>query len=179
MDSINKNQTEDNFKAVAGAEAIEKIKEMIHDAPVCFFCTKINDNESFSTRPMSVQQVDDEGNCWFLSANDSKKNLELANNASVQLLFQGSQYSDFLTLYGKAEITTDKAIIKKLWQPLIKAWFTEGEDDPRITAIKVILYEGYYWDTKHGKVVAMVKTAIGAMLGKTFDDSIEGNIKVK
>lgn len=176
MDSINRNQEENNFKAVAGAEAIEKIKAMIDDAPVCFFCTKIKESESFSTRPMSVQQVDDDGNIWFLSANDSYKNAELSNDASVQLLFQGSQYSDFLTLYGKAEISTDKAKIKELWQPIIKAWFTEGENDPRITVIKVVPAEGYYWDTKHGKIVAMAKTAIGALLGKTFDDSIEGDI---
>lgn len=178
MDSINKNQPEDNFKSIAGTEAIDKIKDMIHDSSVCFFCTKIKEDESFSTRPMSVQQVDDEGNCWFLSAGDSHKNAEISGDASVQLLFQGSQYSDFLTLYGKAQVTIDKAKISELWQPILKAWFTEGENDPRITVIKVVPFEGYYWDTKHGKVVAMVKTAIGAILGKTYDDSIEGNIKV-
>ncbi len=178
MDSINKNQPENNFKNIAGTEAVEKLKELINDSSICFFCTKIKEGESFATRPMSVQEVDDEGNCWFLSADDSHKNAEIQDNASVQLLFQASQYSDFLSLYGKATISTDKEKIKSLWKPIIKAWFTEGENDPRITVIKVSPTEGYYWDTKHGKLVAMVKTAFGAMVGKTFDDSIEGNIKV-
>jgi hypothetical protein len=51
-------------------------------------------------------------------------------------------------------------------------------DDPRITVIKVAPVDGYYWDTKHGMAVAGVKMMIGAMLGKTLDDSIEGRLKV-
>src|SRR5262249_50662836 len=112
MDSINKNQPEDNFKALVGEEAIGKLKEMGKDAPTCFFCTKIKKGQSFSTRPMSVQQVDDEGNFWFLSAADSHKNAELKTDKSVQLLFQESRYADFLTVYGKAKITKNKAKIK-------------------------------------------------------------------
>lgn len=178
MDSINKNQPEDNFKALAGDEAVEKLKEMGKEAPTCFFCTKMRKGQSFATRPMSVQQVDDEGNFWFLSAADSHKNEELKTDKSVQLLFQESKYADFMTIYGKAKVTKSKEKIKELWNPIMKAWFTEGEDDPRITVIKVVPQNGYYWDTKHGKLVAMVKTVAGAITGKTFDDSIEGPVKL-
>ncbi len=58
----------------------------------------------------------------------------------------------------------------------MKTWFTEGEDDPRITVIKVAPLDGYYWDNKQGNAVAGVKMMIGAALGKTLDDSIEGRI---
>ena len=64
------------------------------------------------------------------------------------------------------------------FSPLIKTWFTEGEDDPRITVIRVRPTEGYYWDTKHGLGVAGVKMLIGAALGKTMDDSIQGRLDV-
>lgn len=176
MDSINKNQPEDNFEDLSGEKAIEKLKEMGKEYPTCFFCTSIATGRQFSTRPMSVQQVDEEGNMWFLSADDSNKNKELLLDPAVQLLFQGSKHADFLTVYGEATISKDKQKIKELWQPMVKAWFTEGENDPRITVIKVTPDNGYYWDTKDGKLVAMVKIAVGAMLGKTFDDSVEGNI---
>lgn len=179
MDSINKNQPEENFKELIGEEAIQKLKEMSKDAPTCFFCTDLNKGKSFATRPMSVQMVDDSGNFWFLSASDSHKNKQLAKDSSVQLLFQGSPYSDFLTIYGKGTIIKTKSKIKELWRPILKVWFTEGEDDPRITAIKVSPTEGYYWDNKHGKLIAMIKTAAGAIAGKTYDDSIEGPVKIK
>lgn len=178
MDSINKQQEEDNFENLQGAEAIKKIKELTDKAPSCFFCTDIETGKPFITRPMSVQEVDDEGNLWFLSANDSHKNYEIKNDSSVQLLFQGSSYSDFLNLYGTAIISQDKAKIKELWKPILKTWFTGGVDDPRITVIKVTPEEGYYWDTKHNMAVGLLKRAAGAIMGKTMDDSIEGNIRV-
>jgi general stress protein 26 len=75
-------------------------------------------------------------------------------------------------------VSRDSAKIKELWNFILKTWFTEGEDDPRITVIKVVPTEAYYWDTKHGKAVAGAKMLVGAVIGKTLDDSIEGKIKV-
>lgn len=177
MDSINKNQPEDNFKDLFGQEALDKIKELAKKAGSCFFCTRIKEGQAFDTRPMSAEHIDENGNFWFLSANDSHKNEELQQDPAVQMLFQGSSYSDFMSLYGKATISTDKQKIDELWDPMMKTWFTEGKDDPRITVIKFTPTEGYYWDTKHGMAVALAKRAYGAVVGETYDDSIEGNIK--
>lgn len=178
MDSINKNQPEDNYEDLSGQKGVEKMKELVQKAGACFFCTKMSANESFSTRPMAVQKIDDDGNSWFLSAADSHKNAEIAADPSVQLLFQGSGYSDFLNVYGTASISKDKAIIKELWNPMLKTWFTEGIDDPRISVIKVVPEEAYYWDTKHPQVVGLIKRMVGAAIGKTLDDSIEGKINL-
>ena len=178
MDSINRQQPEENHKDLTGTEAGKKIKELAEKADTCYFCTKITTGEPLRTRPMSIRKVDESGSFWFLSSNDSNKNAELATDKQVQLLFQGAENSDFLSIYGDATISTDKALIKDLWNPLLKTWFTEGEDDPRITVIRIDTQQGYYWDNKHGDTVAFAKMAIGAVLGKTLDDSIEGNLAV-
>lgn len=178
MDSINKQQKENNFKDVIGAEALEKIKLLAGKGGSCFFCTKIETGKSFNTRPMAPEKIDDNGSFWFLSANDSHKNKELAEDPSAQLLFQGSDYSDFMTLYGTVNITTDRNKIDELWDATMKTWFTEGKDDPRITVLEFVPSEGYYWDTKHNMLVAMAKRLYGSAVGETYDDSIEGNIKV-
>lgn len=178
MDSINKQQPEDNYEDLQGKEAQKKMKEICNKASSCFFCTNIQTGKSVSTRPMAIQKLDQEGNFWFLSANDSYKNQHIATDPAVQLLLQGSEYSDFLTIYGKASISEDRGKIKELWNPMFKTWFTEGVDDPRITVIKVEPTEGYYWDIKHNKTVALLKRVAGAITGKTLDDSIEGKIQV-
>ena len=175
--SINKNQEEENYKNLSSFEAIKRIKDMVEKNPTCFFCTS-NTNETSKARPMSVQKVDDEANLWFLSSLDSNKNQEIEIESEVQLFFQGSAHSDFLHLHCTASVSTDKAKIKELWQPILKTWFTEGENDPRISVIKVVPKDGYYWDTKHGNVVAGIKMLIGAAIGKTMDDSIEGELKI-
>ena len=178
MDSINRNQTEDNHEDISGERAVQRIKDVVAKAKSCFFCTNASTWGSNGTRPMSVRKVDDEGNLWFLSAEDSHKNEELERDSRVKLFFQGSPRSDFLYLEGEATISRDKAKIRELWKPVLKTWFTGGVNDPRITAIRVTPVEGYYWDNKHGTTVAGVKMLVGAMTGKTLDDSIEGRIAV-
>jgi general stress protein 26 len=178
MDSINQQQPEENKKNLLGSEAGRKIKELAEKAKSCFFCTAITTGQAIKTRPMAVQKVDGNGNLYFLSANDSHKNAEIAQGNQVQLLFQGGAHSDFLSIYGTAAISTDKALIDELWEPILKTWFTEGKDDPRITVLIVDAQEGYYWDNKHGNAVAFAKMLAGAAMGKTLDDSIEGTLQV-
>lgn len=178
MDSINKQQPEQNRANLTGPEAIEKIKDLVSKAQSCFFCTDIKSGKPFATRPMSVQKVDTDGNIWFLSASDSHKIEHIQSDPSVQLLFQGSSHSDFLNVFGKATVSRDKQKITELWEPLLKTWFTEGIEDPRITVIKVEPEDGYYWDTKHAMPIAFAKQLIGAVTGTTLDDSVEGTLKV-
>ncbi len=177
MDSINRQQPEDNKKDIGGQEAVDRIRDVVKKSQTCFFCTGQGRGPSEGTRPMNVRQVDDAGRLWFLSADDSHKNLELAADPSVSLFFQGSEHSDFLHLSGRARIVRDAAKLKELWEPVLRTWFTEGIDDPRITIIEVTPTSGYYWDNKHGNMVAGVKMLIGAATGKTLDDSIEGRVR--
>jgi len=176
--SINLNQSEENHADLAGEEAVQKIRELVEEAQTCFFCTVARVEGSTGVRPMSVQQVDDDGNLWFLSASDSHKNLELEQDATVDLYFQGSAHSDFLHLKGVATVSEDREKIAELWEPMSQTWFTGGIDDPRITVIRVVPSEGYYWDNKHGNAIAALKIVVGAMLHKTMDDSIEGRLDV-
>ena len=178
MNSINREQSEENYKDLFNDEAAMKIKELCEKAKTCFFCTGIRSGSQFYPRPMAVQKIDDDGTCWFLSAADSYKNQEILLDPFVQLLFQTSTHAGFISLYGEAHITKDKVKIKELWEPLLKTWFTEGEQDPRITVIEFIPETGYYWDTKHGRLVAFAKQVAGSILGKTMDDSIEGKLEL-
>ena len=178
MDSINQQQPEKNHQDLLATEAIAKMKELAEKTNTCFFNTRLRSGEVPVTRPMAVRHIDEQGSFWFLSANDSHKNQQIQQDSTVQLLFQGSAHSDFLSVVGTATISTDRARIKELWTPILKAWFTEGENDPRITAIQITPQDGYYWDNKHGNAIAFVKTAVGAAIGQTLDDSIEGNLSM-
>jgi general stress protein 26 len=178
MNSINANQPEDNHEDLSGDDAVAKIRELVKQASSCFFCTAIEQGRPIPTRPMTVQEVDEQGRLWFLSASDSGQNAEIERDSAVQLLFQGSPHSDFLTIYGHATISRDKARIESLWSGFLKTWFTEGKDDPRVTVICVTPQTGYYWDTKHGRAVVLAKIIAGAVIGKTLDDSVEGTLRV-
>jgi general stress protein 26 len=177
MDSIKQQQPEKNYQDLQGSAAVTQLRDMVKETQNCFFCTVEGAGHALETRPMNVRQVDTEGNLWFLSSSDSLKNQELAADASVELFFQGGRQSCFLHLSGRATVSRDRKKIEELWTPILKTWFTAGIDDPRITVIKVTPTGGYYWDHKHGDMVAGVKMLIGAATGKTLDDTIEGRLK--
>ena len=82
MDSINRNQPEDNREDLRGTEAGKKIKELAGKSNTCFFCTNIRTGQPLTTRPMSVQKMDEQGNIWFLSASDSNKNMQIEKRQS-------------------------------------------------------------------------------------------------
>jgi general stress protein 26 len=140
------------------------------------FCTNLA-NAPFEVRPMSTQEVDHEGNFWFLSGKSSDKNREIKQDDKVQLLYADRNNSDYMTVFGHADVFYDKAKVEELWKPHVKAWFTKGVDDPNISIIRVRPEQAYYWDTKHGGMVAFFKMMASAALGTTMDDSIEGTMK--
>ncbi len=166
------------IKNLTQQEAIDKFKELVKHEATCLFTTRLT-QVPLTTRPMGVRKVCDQGNFWFLSPADSDKNKEIATDPRVQLFFLNTSDYEFLTVYGKATITRDPKKIDELWTDIANAWFSEGKDDPRVSVIKVSPEEGFYWDTKDGKLVSMVKILASAVSGKTLEEGVEGTISVR
>jgi len=165
-----------NYKDLYSEEAIAKIKEMAQDIKVCMFCTELS-VRPIPTRPMTIQDIDDAGNLWFISSASSNKNFEIKHDDDVQLIFAKNSDSHFLSIFGNAVIYKDQAHIDDVWSPVAKAWFEQGKEDPAVTVIKVSPSEAYYWDTKDGKMISMLKIAASAITGKAGNDGgIEGSM---
>lgn len=165
-----------NTENLRSVEAVEKIKALIEKANVCLFTTRLG-SVPLSSRPMSTLRVDENGIIWFMSKVDSDKNMHLKQDDRVQLFYTHSASSEYLTLFGRAEVIADRRMIDELWNPMARIWF-EGKDDPTITLLKVTPEDGHYWDTKSNKMVQLLKLAIGAIIGKPLDDGLEGNIRI-
>ncbi len=160
---------------LANQDAVKKLQDMAKEVRVCMFCTYDSSNR-LQTAPMSTNKVDDEGNIWFISDKNSKRNEDLATNDTTDLIFGDPAKENYISVHGSSEILYDKNIIKDLWNPIVKTWFQGGVDDPNISVIKVTPDDAYYWDTKHGKMVSFLKIVAGAVTGKTMDDGVEGKL---
>ncbi len=117
------------------------------------------------------------GDFWFFSRIDSNKNNEIKQDDHVQLLYAKPSDSHYLAVYGTADVFRDKEKAAELWTPMVKGWFDKGKDDPSITLIRVRPLHAYYWDTKDGKMITLLKVAVSALTGKQMDGSIEGTLK--
>ncbi|PZU80281.1 MAG: general stress protein [Chryseobacterium sp.] len=156
-------------------EAIKKIKEISEKARICMFCTEL-DRLPSNSRPMSLQETDDNGNLWFISSATSNKNFEIKEDRRIQLFFMNNSDSEYLSVYGEASIYKDKSTIEDKWSTMANAWF-EGKDDPNVSIIRVEPKETYYWDTKAGKLVSLLSFVTSALTGNKTDnsDGVEGN----
>lgn len=172
-----KHEVENHQLSLSGTQAVEEIREVAKAAGICLFGT-LPDHVPLNVRPMAVQTVDPSGNLWFLSSRSSHTNRHIKEDGRVQLLFANPAKSEYMTLQGTATISDDRALKEEHWTPIAKTWFNEGIDDTDLTVIRVEPSDGYYWDTKHGKMVSFLKIAAGAVSGKTLDDSVEGDIRI-
>lgn len=162
---------------LAGQAAIDKIKGLVSDGDSCFFCT-VSMTGELHARPMTVIEVDDAGRLWFFTEIDSFKNIELDHDPRVTLFFKEGDNGGHLKLDGTAAQVLDKATIHRLWSPKLRAWFTEGEDDPRVSLLRVDVSGGEYWDNRHGSAVAGIKMLFGALTGRRTDDGVHGELKL-
>jgi general stress protein 26 len=165
-----------DIKNLAGSPAVKKLKELAEGIDVCMFCTHLGELP-ITTRPMSTQEVDEQGNIWFFSRVSSNKNQEIKQDDKVQLFYAKITSSTYLSVFGYADVLVDKEKIKELWDGVEKAWFTEGKDDPEITLIRIRTQEAYYWDTKDGAVISLIKMGVAAITGQEQDQGVEGTLK--
>jgi general stress protein 26 len=163
-------------KNLQDAEARQKIKQMAESIDFCMFCTHLA-HVPFESRPMSTRMVDENGNLWFFSRMDSYKNENILDDSRVQLLYAQPANSHFLSIFGRAKIIKDRQKSDELWTVFAQTWFQEGKDDPELSLIKVEPERAHYWDTKHGRMVSLLKIAASVITGKTMDDGVEGEIK--
>ncbi|RAV99286.1 pyridoxamine 5'-phosphate oxidase family protein [Pseudochryseolinea flava] len=164
-------------KDLTSTKGIEKLREIANDAKICHLATGL-DKRPISARPMSTLEVDDSGAIWFFSSISSGKNDEIEADPDVQLFYAQNSKSEYLSVFGHAEIVHDRQKIEALWTPIAKVWFTEGKNDPDISLIKVTPVDAHYWDTKSNKAVQLIKMFAGAITGKTMDDGVEGDIRL-
>lgn len=163
-------------KNVYEQEAIEKMHELTNEK-MCMFCTHDSMGE-LKARPMATNKTDGFGNIWFLGDRLSDTIEEITTNPKVDLLYSNTRDNSYCTVKGFAVISREQGIINELWNPLAKAWFKEGKEDPRIAVIKVVPEEAHYWDTKSNKFVSFLKHAASAVTGLNLNDGRDGDIKV-
>jgi len=105
------------------------------------------------SRPMATQQAEFRGELLFLTRQESSKTDEIAHQARVTLTYVDSKDHRFISLSGRAALSKDRATIHELWNPLYKAWFPEGENDPEITVIRVYVDHAEYWEAPANAIV--------------------------
>ncbi len=84
----------------------------------------------------------------------------------VNLSFADPGDNAYVSVSGTAQILRDRQKMEALWNPIYKAWFPDGLDDPNLTLLKISTTQAEYWDSPNGKVVQLVGFAKAMLTGK-------------
>jgi general stress protein 26 len=159
-------------------EAIDKLKELVDKIDIGMMCTYAPGQQFIHAVPMSRQEVDEDGNIWFLFSAKSETFDNLQKDQRVSVLFSDIKSYSFLSVSGRASATRDESRIDKYWNKMMEGWFEKGREDPDIRVLRVMPTDAYYWDTKTNKLVTFLKVAASAISGAKMDVGRDGELDV-
>ncbi len=165
-------------KHLSPEEGKKKIGELIKSIRIAMLTTAA-ENGSFDSRPMATQEAEFDGVVYFLTRGESGKVEEIKADSHVSLLYADPSNSKFVSAKGRGSVSADRGKIHELWNPMYKAWFPEGENDPHIAVLRVDISEAQYWEASSSKLLRGLKYVAAAATGGKIDLGETGTVKLK
>lgn len=148
-------------------DSIEKLRGLTEGIDFCMLTTI--DGGHLRSRPMSTQKFEFDGDLWFFTSDDTHKISEIEKDNRVNVAYSKPDDNTYLSISGRAEMVKDRAKIEELWNPVLKAWFPEGLDDPTLCLLKVPVEQAEYWDAPSSKVVQLFGMVKAIATGQEAD----------
>ncbi len=148
---------------------IKKLRELIKDIKYAMLTTT-EDDGTLRSRPMATLQTEFDGDLWFFTGADAPKVHEVEHHQQVNVSYAEPDQQKYVSVSGTAQLVRDRSKMEELWNPLFKAWFTEGLDDPNLALLKVSVDKAEYWDSPSSKVVRLVGFLKSIATGKPIDN---------
>lgn len=88
-------------------------------------------------QPMTALiEEDDGGPLWIFTSNETDLAQAIGSGKPAHASFTGKKHDLFANISGHLTIDNNRAVIDRLWNPWIAAWFEGGKDDPKLTLLR-------------------------------------------
>jgi len=131
------------------------------------FLTTITMDGRLTSRPMTLQEVEFDGDLWFFAERDSNPVQHIT--ASPEVNVGVGSGGTWVSLTGDAVVVEDTARKRELWNSGVAAWFPQGPDDDSVVLIKVEADSAEYWDTPGGRLATVLSFAKAKVTGQRID----------
>ncbi|QDK38109.1 pyridoxamine 5'-phosphate oxidase family protein [Bdellovibrio sp. NC01] len=145
----------DNKSQHSSDPEIRKLGELIKDVKVAMLTTKCADN-TLHCSPLMTQQVDFDGDLWFIIAKDSHKVKDISGDDHVNLSYSNA-HGTYVSVTGTAELVDDKEKVHQLWSKFYQAYFPQGELDPNIQLLRINVDKAEYWDSPSNPIAKILE----------------------
>lgn len=125
------------------------------------------------TRPMTAQMEEEaSGPIWFFTATDNALVQQLSDGETRAIATFASKGHDlFATIHGTLRVDTDRAVVDRLWNRFVAAWYEGGKDDPKLALLRLDPESAEVW-LNGSSLVAGVRMLMGADPKKSYRDNV-------
>jgi general stress protein 26 len=118
--------------------------------------------EEGHTRPMTAQLPGDRerGPIWFFAAKDQSLVQSLRGENQTIATFVSKGHDLFASVHGSLSLDNNPAMIDRLWNKHIAAWYEGGKDDPKLALLRLDADYAEIW-LDASSLVAGVKAMFG------------------
>jgi general stress protein 26 len=151
-------------------EETQKVHDLIRKTRLAML-TSVGTDGKLMSKPMATQDVEFDGDVWFIAERDSAKVRNIAANPQVNVAYAGG--GSWVSLSGTAAVVDDTAKLEELWNTFTDAWLEGGPENPNNILIRVEAESAEYWDTPGGKVTQLANLVKAKVTGKRFEGDNE------
>jgi len=127
--------------------------------------------EDGHARPMTAQLDGERGPIWFFAARENTLVTNLSEGRPAFATFADKGHDLFATVQGKLMVDNDPAMIDKLWNRFVAAWFEGGKNDPRLVLLRFEPRHAEVW-LDASSIVAGIKMLLGVDPKKDYRDKV-------
>jgi general stress protein 26 len=132
----------------------------------------INGVDEGHTRPMTAQFEHERGPIWFFTSTDNALVHALGDDSARAVATFASKGHDlFATIHGRLSVDTDRAVIDRLWNRYVAAWFEGGKDDPKLALLRLDAENAEVW-IDASSIMAGVKLLLGVDPKRSYQDKV-------
>jgi general stress protein 26 len=143
-----------------------KVAELIQGERFAFLTTTTPDG-TLTSRPMTLQEVEFDGDLWFFAERDSNPVHHVL--ASPQVNVGVGSGGSWVSLTGQAHVVHDVEKKRELWNSAVGAWFPQGPDDESVVLLKVEGDSAEYWDAPGGRLATAFSFVKAKVTGQRID----------
>jgi general stress protein 26 len=148
----------------------QKVRDLIKSTRLAML-TSIDPDGRLVSKPMATQDVEFDGDVWFIAERDSHKARNIMRNPNVNVGY--ASHDSWVSLAGTAEVVDDQAKLQELWNTFTDAWLEGGPENPNNVLIRVHGDSAEYWDTPGSKVTQVANLVKAKVTGKRFEGDNE------
>lgn len=115
---------------------------------------------STHSEPLAVQLDEDQVDTLFFFIG---KDNRVAGKDKLMVQFVSKGHDFFACLSGRGRINNDRALIDKLWNNQVEAWFPGGKEDPNLALLQVDVDSAELWETDMS-ITGKVKQLFGGTI---------------